>query len=305
MRELLLSKPQIEALTPAERRILKLIGEDYTSKEIADLPQVERPHRGQSPPAHLQQTKTARDAQPVEVCLRQQRLSVTHSIGIATHLRPGTRGGNLTRCPLVLDSASRMRLPVLCALPALTDYVGAEITVDILSLNQMKPNQTPCQANRRKTAMGIETLQVMKTRLTILKFLIILCSIFATTAVFGQTTYHLDQLCRWRHRHRGQLGPQWSTQRVYDRHRPMGRQDHRPSNGNRQHHQLAWHRFWHVGNRSDVHGESGQFGDLYLHGFRVPRSGPLWRQQYHHRQWRWSGDHRKSWWSWPRQYLFV
>ena len=34
--ELLLSKPQIEALTPAERRILKLIGEDYTSKEIAD-----------------------------------------------------------------------------------------------------------------------------------------------------------------------------------------------------------------------------------------------------------------------------
>src|SRR5271156_6277559 len=37
VRELLLSKPQIEALTPAERRILKLIGEDYTSKEIADF----------------------------------------------------------------------------------------------------------------------------------------------------------------------------------------------------------------------------------------------------------------------------
>lgn len=36
VKELLLSKPQIEALTPAERRILKLIGEDYTSKEIAD-----------------------------------------------------------------------------------------------------------------------------------------------------------------------------------------------------------------------------------------------------------------------------
>jgi len=36
VRELLRSKPQIEALTPAERRILKLIGEDYTSKEIAD-----------------------------------------------------------------------------------------------------------------------------------------------------------------------------------------------------------------------------------------------------------------------------
>jgi DNA-binding NarL/FixJ family response regulator len=36
VREMLLSKPQIEALTPAERRILKLIGEDYTSKEIAD-----------------------------------------------------------------------------------------------------------------------------------------------------------------------------------------------------------------------------------------------------------------------------
>jgi len=37
VKELLLSKPQIEALTPAERRILKLIGEDYTSKEIASL----------------------------------------------------------------------------------------------------------------------------------------------------------------------------------------------------------------------------------------------------------------------------
>jgi len=36
VRELLLSKPQIEALTAAERRILKLIGEDLTSKEIAD-----------------------------------------------------------------------------------------------------------------------------------------------------------------------------------------------------------------------------------------------------------------------------
>lgn len=35
VRELLLGKPQIEALTPAERRILKLIGEDLTSKEIA------------------------------------------------------------------------------------------------------------------------------------------------------------------------------------------------------------------------------------------------------------------------------
>jgi DNA-binding NarL/FixJ family response regulator len=36
VQELLLSKPQIETLTPSERRILKLIGEDYTSKEIAD-----------------------------------------------------------------------------------------------------------------------------------------------------------------------------------------------------------------------------------------------------------------------------
>jgi DNA-binding NarL/FixJ family response regulator len=35
VRDLLLSKPQIESLTPAERRILKLIGEDLTSKEIA------------------------------------------------------------------------------------------------------------------------------------------------------------------------------------------------------------------------------------------------------------------------------
>lgn len=37
VQELLLSKPQLETLTPSERRILKLIGEDYTSKEIADL----------------------------------------------------------------------------------------------------------------------------------------------------------------------------------------------------------------------------------------------------------------------------
>jgi len=36
VKELLISKPQIESLTPAERRILKLIGEDLTSKEIAD-----------------------------------------------------------------------------------------------------------------------------------------------------------------------------------------------------------------------------------------------------------------------------
>ncbi len=35
VRELLMGKPQIESLTPAERRILKLVGEDYTSKEIA------------------------------------------------------------------------------------------------------------------------------------------------------------------------------------------------------------------------------------------------------------------------------
>jgi DNA-binding NarL/FixJ family response regulator len=36
VQELLLSKPQIETLTPSERRILKLIGEDFTSKEIAN-----------------------------------------------------------------------------------------------------------------------------------------------------------------------------------------------------------------------------------------------------------------------------
>jgi DNA-binding CsgD family transcriptional regulator len=37
VQELLLSKPQIDDLTVAERRILKLIAEDRTSKEIADL----------------------------------------------------------------------------------------------------------------------------------------------------------------------------------------------------------------------------------------------------------------------------
>jgi DNA-binding NarL/FixJ family response regulator len=40
VQELLLSKPQIETLTPSERRILKLIGEDYTSKEIANFLQL-------------------------------------------------------------------------------------------------------------------------------------------------------------------------------------------------------------------------------------------------------------------------
>jgi DNA-binding NarL/FixJ family response regulator len=37
VQDLLLSKPQIETLTPSERRILKLIGEDFTSKEIANF----------------------------------------------------------------------------------------------------------------------------------------------------------------------------------------------------------------------------------------------------------------------------
>jgi DNA-binding NarL/FixJ family response regulator len=36
VQEMLLSKPQIDELTPAERNILKLIAEDRTSKEIAD-----------------------------------------------------------------------------------------------------------------------------------------------------------------------------------------------------------------------------------------------------------------------------
>jgi len=35
VRDLLICKPQIESLTPAERRILKLIAEDLTTKEIA------------------------------------------------------------------------------------------------------------------------------------------------------------------------------------------------------------------------------------------------------------------------------
>ena len=40
VKELLLSKPQIEDLTVAERRILKLIAEDHTSKEIAGKLQI-------------------------------------------------------------------------------------------------------------------------------------------------------------------------------------------------------------------------------------------------------------------------
>ena len=37
VQKLLSSKPKLENLTAAERRILKLIAEDYTSKEIADM----------------------------------------------------------------------------------------------------------------------------------------------------------------------------------------------------------------------------------------------------------------------------
>ena len=37
VKAILLSTPQLDLLTPAERRILKLISEDHTSKEIADL----------------------------------------------------------------------------------------------------------------------------------------------------------------------------------------------------------------------------------------------------------------------------
>jgi fibronectin-binding autotransporter adhesin len=51
--------------------------------------------------------------------------------------------------------------------------------------NASVTNQIPRMAPA--TAMGIETLQFMKTKLTMLKFLIVLCSTFATTAVFGQT----------------------------------------------------------------------------------------------------------------------
>jgi DNA-binding NarL/FixJ family response regulator len=40
VQQLLLSKPQVDDLTPAERRILKLIAEDHTSKEIASLLQI-------------------------------------------------------------------------------------------------------------------------------------------------------------------------------------------------------------------------------------------------------------------------
>jgi len=36
VQQLLLNKPQLETLTPSERRILKLVGQDYTSKEIAN-----------------------------------------------------------------------------------------------------------------------------------------------------------------------------------------------------------------------------------------------------------------------------
>ena len=57
------------------------------------------------------------------------------------------------------------------------------------------------------TAMEMETLQLMKTKLTLLKLTIILCGTIATTAVFGQTTWtwtaagtaptNLDQAANW------------------------------------------------------------------------------------------------------------
>ena len=41
--------------------------------------------------------------------------------------------------------------------------------------------------------MGIEILQLMKTKFTIVKYLIVLCSMFAATAVFGQATGNASQ----------------------------------------------------------------------------------------------------------------
>lgn len=40
VQQLLLGRPQIDDLTPAERRVLKLIAEDHTTKEIADRLQI-------------------------------------------------------------------------------------------------------------------------------------------------------------------------------------------------------------------------------------------------------------------------
>jgi FixJ family two-component response regulator len=42
VKSLLLSKPSLDSLTTAETHFLKLIAEDRTSKEIAELPKISR-----------------------------------------------------------------------------------------------------------------------------------------------------------------------------------------------------------------------------------------------------------------------
>ena len=55
----------------------------------------------------------------------------------------------------------------------------------------MKTRYTPPIAAVLSTALsaGIEALQFMKIRLRVLRLVVILCSLFAATAVFGQSTY--------------------------------------------------------------------------------------------------------------------
>src|SRR6266496_2000045 len=49
------------------------------------------------------------------------------------------------------------------------------------------PNQSSFMASA--TATGMEAFQPRKARLTVLKLSVILCSTFATTAAFGQSSY--------------------------------------------------------------------------------------------------------------------
>jgi fibronectin-binding autotransporter adhesin len=96
-------------------------------------------------------------------------------------------------------SANAVKLPKFSfggffatARPGLDSHVGHYRTRGLFAVlpenqNGSRYMQIPHQSSA--TAMGTEILHLMKTRLTILKLLLVLCSAFATTAVFGQTNF--------------------------------------------------------------------------------------------------------------------
>ena len=57
----------LNQLTPTERRVLKLIAEEKTSKQIGEQLYIQLPHGGKAPRQHLAQTRFARLARPRQI----------------------------------------------------------------------------------------------------------------------------------------------------------------------------------------------------------------------------------------------